>query len=669
MTAENNVAALQSTNATQRKLTYRADIDGLRAVAVLAVLLFHVELGVPGGYCGVDVFFVISGYLIAHIVLSELEQGRFSLRNFWLRRVRRIVPMQIVVTLSVLFVGCLVMLPPDLQALAKSAVAQIGLVSNVWFWRDTDYFAGPSELKPLLHTWSLAVEEQFYLIFPFVISILWRWIRRPGICLVFSVVFLLSMLLNLYLVQRSPSATFFLLPTRAWELIAGILLALTRLKVWRDAAANLAAWLGLSALLYSFFLFDAETVFPGLAAAVPVSGTALLIAANTNSGTIVSRILCCRVFTFTGLISYSLYLWHWPLLAFYHYSFGSLNTPAAIAIVGLSYFMATVTWLLVEQPIRRRIVLGNPRRLVSLAGMAMFATVLLAGVAGYGGLRWRFPESVLRVIDEPNWHRQKVFKVTDDDIRNGELPVLGVPSGEDGDIAFLLWGDSYAGCIAELADRVAEDEGITGALAARGGMPPLPQSWLLAQRDFADAVVDWNEFCLRFVAGRRVRAVVLVAAWDLHMRGITRLTDGQKHLAHGSSAVFRLSFRQLVDRLEHAGVEIFVLLQVPYQHQSVPLLVARDVLRGSVGDTQGVPRERHEEFQRETREFFLEFGDRIRLVDASGYCIDGSGRTLIGRRGVPFYTDTGHLSAVGAKVFLERPLREVMHSIVEDKED
>ena len=214
---------------------YRPDVDGLRAVAVTLVLLFHAGLGFSGGFIGVDVFFVISGFLITGLILKEQESGKFSLANFWVRRIRRIIPAATVVVVAVLVAGFFILLPRDYEDLGKSAIAQQLMLSNVYFWRNTGYFDGPADLKALLHTWSLAVEEQFYLGYPFLMMLLHRFGRKVTVgALTFLGVG--SLIVSVYGVEHHPSATFFLLPTRAWELLIGGLICFlpkpTRVPSW-----------------------------------------------------------------------------------------------------------------------------------------------------------------------------------------------------------------------------------------------------------------------------------------------------------------------------------------------------------------------------------------------------------------------------------------------------
>ena len=282
------------------------------------MLLYHAGLGFTGGYVGVDVFFVISGFLITALISEELSLNQFELREFWGRRIRRILPASTMMCLLVLIAGMFLLLPTDFNELAESASAHQLLFSNVFFWRRLSYFAGPSEVKPLLHTWSLAVEEQFYLFYPVLLIIL-RNVSRTRHLIILTSLFFLSLILSEWAVWHHPSAAFFLLPTRMWELLAGGIAFFcpisNRKKIWQEVGA----WMGIALILMAGVLFDSDTEFPGFWALLPCGGSFLLIYCNGTSLTSVGRLLSFRPVVFTGLLSYSLYLWHWPILAYMHY--------------------------------------------------------------------------------------------------------------------------------------------------------------------------------------------------------------------------------------------------------------------------------------------------------------------------------------------------------------
>ena len=271
---------------------YRPEIDGLRAIAVLAVVLYHAGLGVAGGYIWVDVFFVVSGFLITSLILKDLQEGKFTLAHFWERRARRIIPAAVVIILATLIAGWFLLLPSDYAKLGKSAAWQAVFGANFHFWRATNYFAGPAEEQPLLHTWSLAVEEQFYLFFPLILFSMFRFrlFRRRGALLaLFAVGFVTSLAVGIYAVPRMPAAAFYLLPTRAWELLCGAIVAILPASALRRPLREAFCWAALAAILAPCFLYTKQTPFPGHAALPPCFGTALFIWASGSGSPLIQN--------------------------------------------------------------------------------------------------------------------------------------------------------------------------------------------------------------------------------------------------------------------------------------------------------------------------------------------------------------------------------------------
>ena len=295
-------------------LKYRPEIDGLRAIAVLPVILFHAGIGIfDGGFVGVDVFFVISGFLITSIIVKDVEAGTFSFMAFYERRARRILPALFVVMICCLPFAWMWLLPRELIAFSTSVISVCLFASNFLFWRQSGYFDAAAELKPLLHTWSLAVEEQYYIVFPIAVLFLWRF-GRNGVIVSLALVAVASLLLSEWSWRNAPDANFYLLPTRAWELMAGALCSFVAVGP-RPTRDNALSALGLAAILFSVFWFDETTPFPSIYATVPVAGTCLVLLFAT-SGTVSCTVLSTRALVGTGLISYSAYLWHQPLFAF-----------------------------------------------------------------------------------------------------------------------------------------------------------------------------------------------------------------------------------------------------------------------------------------------------------------------------------------------------------------
>ena len=392
-------------------MRYRPEVDGLRAVAVIPVILFHAGFETfSGGFVGVDVFFVISGYLITSIILEEKEAGSFSLTSFYERRARRILPALFFVMLVCLPFAWMWLLPRDMKDFSQSLVAVSTFSSNFLFWKESGYFHAAAELKPLLHTWSLAVEEQYYVLFPLFIIIAWRFGKR-SIISILAILAVLSLAAAHWGSQIDPTANFYLLPTRGWELLIGVFVAF---YLRNQASIKGNQWLSLAGLMmitFAILVYDKQTPFPSLYALVPTLGVALVIL-FTSRETIVYRILCNKVFVGIGLVSYSAYLWHQPLIAFSRNRFDIRDGDVVmLGLMLLSLALAYVSYRFVERPYRSRsgtVVLSRNFVVISLSLFTILFMTL--GVVGHikDGFKGYYlnhrltaeQASVLRLVDE-----------------------------------------------------------------------------------------------------------------------------------------------------------------------------------------------------------------------------------------------------------------------------
>ena len=332
-------------------MKYRAEIDGLRALAVVPVILFHAGFEVfRGGFIGVDIFFVISGYLITTILVEDIENNRFSIISFYERRARRILPALLFVILVCILFAWMWMLPSQMKDFSRSLVAVILFISNVLFWRESGYFAAAADEKPLLHTWSLAVEEQYYLLFPIFLFLAWRFGRNKvfWMIIIFAII---SLILSEWGWRNEPTANFYLAPTRAWELLSGSITAFIVHKRGVQSS-NLLSLLGLTAIIFSIFAFSETTPFPSVYSLVPVIAVVLLIL-FAGKETFVAKLLSTKIFVWGGLISYSAYLWHQPLFAFARIKeFGEPELGLMLFLIFACIFLGFFSWKFVEQPFR-----------------------------------------------------------------------------------------------------------------------------------------------------------------------------------------------------------------------------------------------------------------------------------------------------------------------------
>jgi peptidoglycan/LPS O-acetylase OafA/YrhL len=421
---------------------YRPEVDGLRALAVLPVILFHADLRpFAGGYVGVDVFFVISGYLITSLIVAQMQAGEFTLAGFYERRIRRILPALFLVMVACLPFAWLWMVPSDLKEFCRSLIAVVVFASNLLFWREGGYFDSPGALKPLLHTWTLAVEEQYYVLFPLLLMGLWR-LGRLRLAAVFAALGLGSFAVAQWAVALHPKAAFYLLPTRGWELLLGALsapfftgAAIVAPRGTTRALREIGGFLGLALIAAAVFSFDSDLPYPGVYALVPTLGTVLVILCASEH-TLAGRFLSSSALVGLGLISYSAYLWHQPIFAFARLrAHGDLPMPWLLSAAAVA--LACVSWRFVEKPYRDRGRIA--RSTVFMMAGALSGLLLLIGLAGVGtnGFDYRFSKED-RALAAPDADAEWAY--VEERFKALELK----PFDDSGRTKLLIIGDSFA---------------------------------------------------------------------------------------------------------------------------------------------------------------------------------------------------------------------------------
>ena len=531
---------------------YRRDIDGLRAVAVSAVIAYHLSAdALPGGYLGVDIFFVLSGFLITTIIWNDLESDRFSIRKFYERRIRRIMPALIAVLIPTSLIAVVVLLPADLIGFARSLLATIVFVPNVYFWRDTNYFARAAEEKPLLHLWSLGVEEQFYLLFPLLLlGIASTW-RKQAFGLVGALT-LASLAVNIALNKFDAANTaFFLLPPRAWELGVGALLALAPSRAApRGAPAALMSMIGFALVAYA--LVSPLPLPLSLPAALPaVIGTGLLLLAGMAGLTPIGRALSHSLLVGIGKISYSLYLWHWPIIVFAtYYLVRELNPWEMAAATCLMLALAALSWRYIEQPARdRRMVFGRVAT-ASVAGSA-FAAVLAVVVIQTGGLPTRLPAeaAAINAAIGTNYRCPLASYMA---FGGSRACALNLPSGDPNDATVVLFGNSHAQMYAPLVENIAREHGNTLLLVPMNACLPTVSVNIdvpclqMARRNL--------EEILRLP---RATTVVIGLTWELPATG---LVDAEGNRGEGGALpVLVAGLDNLIGRIEATGRQVILI--------------------------------------------------------------------------------------------------------------
>ena len=629
-------------------MTYRPEIDGLRAIAVGVVILFHAGFApFAGGYIGVDIFFVISGYLITSILVKDLQEGRFSILKFYERRARRILPALFVVIASCVPFAWLWMYPSQLADFSKGLLAVAFFVSNVLFWQQANYFAPDVDLNPLLHTWSLAVEEQFYIFFPLLLLLLWRW-RPQSAPVILLLVAVLSLGLSEIGWRMAPGANFFLIPTRTWELLAGSLCAFAA-PLGTARNNNTLATLGLIMILVSVFIFDAETPFPSLYALVPVGGTVLIILYATTKS-LVGRLLATRPMVAAGLISYSAYLWHQPLLSFARIH--NAEPPSLVLILTLiatTFLLAWLSWRFVEQPFRAgpNSVLQRRSRVFAISGIgiALFAGLGMVGVAGQGLPGRTAPSgTTFAALDIDS--RLRANRGLAETCVRGFAALDDCTLGEEPEI--LLWGDSFAmhlGLALAESSTHADLVQLTKSVCA----PILdisivnakyPVRWSKECMAFNDRVMVWIE------DHPGLRAVVMSSPM-----GILESRVYQRDGTIASGVVEGLvitKMRETARRIRAAGaVPVFVIPPPRTGKNLASCAVNQLVFNGGQPQDCGFDHTALSYSARHVRDVLATLEPDLRLLSLDEMICD-SGRCLTSLDNTIMFIDSGHLSREGS---------------------
>ena len=421
-------------------MNYRPEIDGLRALAVAPVILFHAGMNIfSGGFIGVDIFFVISGYLITSILIEDIENNSFSILNFYERRARRILPALFVMVLFTIIIGWFILTPYFYRDLFQTIFSVSFFASNILLYIKSGYFSAISELKPLLHTWSLAVEEQFYILFPIFLLVIWRFGKKKFF-LFLVLISIISLTLSEWAWRIDTSANFYLLPTRIWELTAGSLASLL-LKKYRLRENNFISLLGLLAILYSIFYFDENTPFPSIYTLIPITGTVLLIL-FAKKETIVAKLLKNKILVSIGLISYSAYLWHQPIFSFIrHIKFEELTSVDFILCLIVIFTISYLSWKFVEQPFRNKKKINK----LTIWFFSIFVFLLLSSIGYIGHKNMGFPNRLsedIMIISKGSFDKnpnQKKCHFRDEfnDLSNSCI------LGADVEPTYALIGDSH----------------------------------------------------------------------------------------------------------------------------------------------------------------------------------------------------------------------------------
>ncbi len=669
-----------------RGMNYRREIDGLRSVAVIPVVLFHAGFQqFSGGFVGVDIFFVISGYLITSIIIAERERDSFSLLKFYERRARRILPVLFFVLSCCLPFAWAWMLPDQMTSFATSIISVCLFASNFFFWGESGgYFAAASEEQPLLHTWSLAVEEQYYMLFPLFVILVWRFGRRALIGAI-AVIAVASLLLAQYGSQNFATANFYLPHTRAWELLAGSLCAFA-LSGGRQYKSNILSLTGLAIILFSVFAYDQTTPFPSLYALVPVVGAALVILFGSEE-TIAARLLSMRPMVGIGLISYSLYLWHQPVFAFARIR--SLTEPSALmmGLLALGCFpLAYLSWRFVETPFRKgakTVLLPKP---VHILGAAAVTACLFIGLGFYGlsngGLQFRLPREAQIALAQERHDPIMETCLFDKGEASLPHPVRDCLTKNSLASKTILIGDSHAAALAGEALRAFDAKNLDlyvmthSACVGFSGFYVSSPKYRLRCNSFFSGIED-------YIRKSDTTTVVMASRWSLYVDG-TPFDNGE-----GGVELLKPTYVDLFDRLGEqtsqddparkarvlkqyvedirshldGGRNVVLVYPIPEAGWNVPELLAKSAMTGRTDLELSTSFERYLQRNRAVIAAFdgISHPNLFRVKPADFLCDTFAEERCINSVNADrvFYFDDDHLSDAGAALVVPALLEAV----------
>ena len=658
-------------------MEYRREIDGLRAIAVLSVVFFHAEVaGFSGGYIGVDVFFVISGYLITSILVKEKINNNFSLTNFYMRRARRILPSLFVV----LFVSTLlayIFLPPIyLYYFSQSLISVIVFLSNIYFYLKAGYFSPVSNQSPLLHTWSLAIEEQFYFIFPLVFLVLWKFGKNKILFLLVCITLVSLFFSELLVFKGDIDANFYLIISRAWELLIGSIIAMAlpnRLEMLRWKK-EILSFIGLFLILFSIFYFTKYTPFPSLYTLAPTLGSAfIIIAADQN--TFIGRLLSIKILVWVGLISYSLYLWHQPIFSFLKVSSiwdGSSNTVIILAIIA-TFVLSIMNYKLVESTFRKNKRGAEKKFILGISFVAIL--LLFVGFLGvlFDGVPQRYPlskfsNSILASPKREECHSNSHHVIAPKD----------ACEYSEKNITWAVMGDSHAVEITFALSEKLKHFKVGVKHLSFSGCPPA-----LSLKLKMIGCEQWTNEAVHYLENNnRIKNVILAYRHSAYLYGSDQMKlypmmekreqlatyfsdDFYKSLINDPREVYWQSFYSMIKALQFSGKTVFILYPIPELPQQIITLV-RPITIFSKKIRTDLRRTTSLNFYKERNSYILKKLDSLeyqanlkRIIPSSVFCEEEYCSAI--KNGKALYFDDNHPSLYGAELILKTTIPEIGH--------
>ena len=639
---------------------FRSDINGLRAWAVIAVILYHFSIpGFTGGFVGVDIFFVISGFLMTKIVVQGLEQGNFSFWDFYLARARRILPALLVLSVSLMLLGWFWLLTADYQALGEQIGSAIAFISNIIFFYDAGYFDAASHEKWLLHTWSLSVEWQFYTLLPLVSLIVWRYFGATGVKYMLGLCAIGSLCLSVYMTQQDPDAAFYLLQYRAWEMIiGGGIWWLMRHRRLPGNMSKIVEVIGITLICYSIFSFNSTIPWPGVYALLPVTGAVLILIAGQQKSWLTGNWITQRL----GRSSYSLYLWHWPLVVALNYTGKLDNINWVITALLLTLLLGELSLKFIEHPCREQLAKRSKLQNIIILIIALGLVGLMAQVIYNQKIAGRLPEAVTLAANESNNSNPKRKKCMLRSKKGGESPLCQFGTGEPN---MIVMGDSHANAVISAAGEVASE--FDGSAIELTLSICTNLSGLQRYGDKRNACVTFNEKYIEQLSTTAFLAnvpLVLLTRHSYYLLGPNEL--GHKNF--GKALVYFSEYNQkpneqLNKEYSQALIEttcqlaesrpVYLVRPIPEMGINVPKTMARNLMLGQKNVDISISLEeyhqRHAVIWAAQDEAAQQCGAKI-LNPLPYLCKDG--RCISQIKGRPIYYDDDHLSEFGNKLLI-----------------
>ena len=675
---------------------YRPEIDGLRAIAVLSVILYHAGIEIfKGGFVGVDIFFVISGFLITSIILKELGTGKFSISKFYERRARRILPaLTTVILISIPF--AIFLLPPeDLNSFAKSSISSLTFWSNFQFSLETGYFDTPGEYKPLLHTWSLSIEEQFYIIYPIFFILLIKF-KEKFLIFTISIILLLSLFFsqwsgnfnlqypfvddNILFYSQSFWSEFMMPFGRIWELALGAICCflITSKKNYlqidneKVKLFNFLSLVGVCLIFFSFFYLSKNFPYPSFYSLIPTLGVTLLIL-FCQKGTFIQKILSNKILVFTGLISYSAYLFHYPIFSFIKYFYVSANNLLYILLIPIVLFISFLSWKYIEKPFRQK---NTPLKKLIIFISFMYFIIISTSffIFSKDGLKERvkfnLPQSIVGSFNELD-SGMKCFDINYIHLEKNQKNICEIGNSNNEKIDFVIFGDSHIVSFHDLFNRLAKKYNKKGLFIGYSGCPPILDIYTLRSDQVKKDCNKLNKYVFEIINDKQIKNLVLISKW-------TYYTDGNnfgKNLNFISSKprrstnkilsrkAFELGMNKTLNKYSKIGTNILIFNQVPHQlmkpeqiyyrsYDSNINKFERNLLNYSVS------LEKHHILQQFVTKLFsqsLKKFKNLNLINFDDiFCEKIKSKCLVGNSKHSFYTDESHLNFYGVELTADK---------------